>query len=159
MFIIIVFLLGSDRPSGLLFLSCPLCFYPYSRLTSYHRLLFLDPGEGGWFVIFRIFKYFVYCQLNFIVLFPFRMKYYILFIIIVFWLGCDRPSVHRFFVSPLFFVHTHAPLFTSFVCFFILFHSCCSHAQVFRKTLVHEFHISYSHTEWYLLFSICEGNE
>ena len=37
--------------------------------------------------------HFVFCQLNFIVLFPFLIKYYhILFIIIVFWLGCDRPS-------------------------------------------------------------------
>ena len=29
----------------------------------------------------------------------------------------------------------------------VLFHSCCSHAQVFGKTLVHEFLISYSRTE------------
>ena len=41
--------------------------------------------------------------------------------------------------------------------YFILF--CCSHAQVCGKTLVHEFPISYSHTDWYLLFSLCEGNE
>ena len=34
MFIIIVFWLGNNRPSGLLF-SCPLCFFPYSRLSSY----------------------------------------------------------------------------------------------------------------------------
>ena len=40
-----------------------------------------------------------------------------------------------------------------FVSFFVLFHSCCSHAQVFGKTLVHEFLISYSHTEWHLFFS------
>ena len=32
------------------------------------------------------------------------------------------------------------------------FHSCCSHARVSGKTLVHEFHISYSQPEWYLLF-------
>ena len=36
--------------------------------------------------------------------------------------------------------------------FFILFHSCCSHARVFWKTFVHEFNISYS-TGRYLLFS------
>ena len=35
--------------------------------------------------------------------------------------------------------------------FLISFHSCCSHARVFGKTLVHEFDISYSHTEWYLI--------
>ena len=40
--------------------------------------------------------------------------------------------------------------------FSVLLHSCCSHAQVFGKTLVHEFLISYSHTEWYLLFSDSE---
>ena len=28
---------------------------------------------------------------------------------------------------------------------FVLFHSCCSHARVFGKTLMHEFYISYSH--------------
>ena len=44
----------------------------------------------------------------------------------------------------------------TFVCFFILFHSCRSRAQVFRKTLVHEFPVSYCHTEWNL-FSLCEG--
>ena len=47
-------------------------------------------------------------------------------------------------------------LIGSFVCFLILFHSCCSHAQVFGKTLVHEFPVSYSRTEWYLLFSLCD---
>ena len=41
--------------------------------------------------------------------------------------------------------------FSSYLCLFMLFHSCCSHARVFGKTLVHEFHISYSHTEWYIL--------
>ena len=50
------------------------------------------------------------------------------------------------------FFHTHSCRLT-FFCFFVLFHSCSSHAGVFGKTLVHEFHISYCHTEWYLLFS------
>ena len=45
---------------------------------------------------------FVFCRLNFIVLFPFLIKYYhIKFIIIVFWLGCDRPSGFLFFVPAL----------------------------------------------------------
>ena len=92
-------------------------------------------------------------QLNFIVLFSFFIKYYhILFIIIVFWLGCDRPSGLLFFRAGFASFHTHVTLLTFFVCFFILFHSCCSHARVFGKTLVHEFPISYSPTEWYLLF-------
>ena len=36
--------------------------------------------------------------------------------------------------------------------FLLSFHSCCSYAQVFRRTHVHEFNISYCHTEWYLFF-------
>ena len=59
-----------------------------------------------------------------------------------------------FFFRALFAsFHSHASLLTFFVCFFILFHSCCFHARVFGKTLLHEFPIYYSHTEWYLLFS------
>ena len=76
-----------------------------------------------------------------------------MFIIIVFWLGCDRPSGLLFFVPALLLsILTPLLILAFFVCFFILFHSCCSHAQVFGKTLVHEFSISYSHSEWYLLF-------
>ena len=72
--------------------------------------------------------------------FPFFIKYcHILFIIIVFWLGCDRPSGLLFFRARFASFHTHASLLVFFVCFFILFHSCCSHARVFGKTLVHEF--------------------
>ena len=49
--------------------------------------------------------------------------------------------------------HPHASFLTSFFYFFVLFHSSCSHAQVFGKIPVHEFQISYSLTEWYLLLS------
>ena len=35
---------------------------------------------------------------------------------------------------------------------FVLFHSCCSHAEVFRNAFVHKFLIPCIHTEWYLLF-------
>ena len=45
------------------------------------------------------------------------------------------------------------PHFSSSSCFFVLFHSCCSRAWMFGKTLVHEFHISYRNTEW-CFFSI-----
>ena len=48
--------------------------------------------------------------------------------------------------------HTHTSLLAFFVCFFILFHSRCFHAQVFGKTLVHEFHISYSRTDGTSIF-------
>ena len=72
--------------------------------------------------------------------FPLFIKYcHILFIIIVFWLGCDSPSELLFFRARFASFHTHASLLVFFVCFFILFHSCCSHARVFGKTLVHEF--------------------
>ena len=48
--------------------------------------------------------HFVFCQLNFIVLFPFLIKYYhSLFIIIVFRLGCDRPSGLLLFVPAVLF--------------------------------------------------------
>ena len=36
---------------------------------------------------------------------------------------------------------------------------CCSHARVVGKTLVHEFPISYSNTEWYFIFSLFGARE
>ena len=57
-----------------------------------------------------------------------------------------------FIFRARFTFHTQASLLT-FFCVFVLFRSCCSHARVFEKTLVHEFLISYSHTEWYF-FSV-----
>ena len=45
----------------------------------------------------------------------------------------------------------HSCPLTVFLCFHVLFHFCYSHVQVFKKTLVHEFYIYYSHTEWNLL--------
>ena len=55
-------------------------------IVSVFALLFSLPGESERFVIFRLFKSILFfCQLNFILLFPFFIKYYhILFIIIVF---------------------------------------------------------------------------
>ena len=47
--------------------------------------------------------------------------------------------------------HIYSMLLAFFLCFFVLF-QCCSHVLVFGKTIVHEFPISYSHTEWYILF-------
>ena len=74
-------------------------------------------------------------------------------IIIVFCLGSDRQSELLLFRARCTSFHTHASLLTILFRFFILFHSCCSHAAGFHKTLVHEFPITYSHTEWYLCFS------
>ena len=75
-----------------------------------------------------------------------------MFIFIVFW-GFFRPSGGRreavgtsFIVRARFTsVQTRSSLLTLFICFFILFHSCCSHVLVFMKTLLHEFLISYNH--------------
>ena len=47
--------------------------------------------------------------------------------------------------------NAHASLLI-FFSFFVIIHSCCSYAQAFWKTLVHEFPISYSHTEFYTAF-------
>ena len=79
-------------------------------------------------------------------------------IIIVFWLGCDRPSGRLFFCARFASFDTHASLRTFYVCFFILFCSCCSHTRVFGQTLFHEFPVSYGRTELYL-FSLCENNK
>ena len=57
------------------------------------------------------------------------------------------------------FFHTHASLLIVFVCPIVLFQSCCSHSRVFGKTLLHEFIISYSHTEWYFLISLFGARE
>ena len=76
-----------------------------------------------------------------------------MFIIIIFWLGCDRPSgIISFVPALLLSILDHALFLPSSSVIFILFHSCCSHARVFRKILLHEFPISYSHTEWYTFF-------
>ena len=49
------------------------------------------------------------------------------------------------------FFHTLSSLLSVFVCSIVLFQSCCSHARVFGKTLLHEFPLFYSHTEWYFI--------
>ena len=58
-----------------------------------------------------------------------------------------------FSVPLYFFPYSRASFLIFFVCCFILLHTCCYHVRVFMKTLLHEFPISYSHTECYLLFS------
>ena len=74
--------------------------------------------------------------------------YYCMLIMIVLAVGTSF-----FFRSRFTSFRTHSSLLMFFVCFFILCRSCCSHARVFGKTLVYEFPISYSHSEWYLFFS------
>ena len=70
-----------------------------------------------------------------------------------YWQLFQAVGTSFFFRARFTSFHTHAYLLTFFICCFILFDSCCSHARVFGKTLLHEFFISYSHTEWYLPFS------
>ena len=57
-------------------------------------------------------------------------------------------------VTGLFFNSFSFSLFPAFLhpLFFVFFHSCCFHAQVFGRTLLHEFHLFYSHTKWNLCF-------
>ena len=70
--------------------------------------------------------------------------------------GGGHPSYSQAFAISFF--HTrctsfriNSSLHTFFLRVFVIFHSSCSHAQVFGKILVHEFHIWYSHTECFLL--------
>ena len=86
------------------------------------------------------------------------IQYYVMFINTVCWLGCDRLSGLLLFVPALFpSILTTPFLFSSG--FFVLFHSWCSHAWVFGKTLLREFPVSYSHTGWYFLFSLFGARE
>ena len=111
-------------------------------------------------MIFSFFDFFIlsyplyfFCSLNFIVrlpisykILPYYVYYYCILIISLYVVG-------TFFFFRIRFTsfHPHASLLT--FSFFVLFHFVCSHARMFGKTLVHELHISYSHTELYLFFS------
>ena len=57
-----------------------------------------------------------------------------------------------FFRAHCAFFNFNSYVLTLFTCFFVSFQSCCSHAQVFGRTLVHEFHFLYCHTDRNLLF-------
>ena len=65
-------------------------------------------------------------------------------------LVCPLHQADGTFSCPLCFFPHHSSLITFSPCFFDLLKSCCSHAQVFGRTLVNEFHIFYSHTKWNL---------
>ena len=55
-----------------------------------------------------------------------------MFIITVFWLGSDRPSWQIFLCLLYFFPYSRL---SYLICFFILFHTCCSHALVFGENI------------------------
>ena len=67
--------------------------------------------------------HFVFCQLSFIIFFQFLIKYYHIMSIIVFWLGCNRPSGFLFFVHAL-LLSILTPLFlpssSVFLSYFVL---------------------------------------
>ena len=60
------------------------------------------------------------------------LPYYVYYYILIRMLQAYRP----FFPCPRASFHTHASLLTFFVCFFVLFRSCYSHARVLGKTLL-----------------------
>ena len=77
------------------------------------------PGRVDDLSFFEYLNHFVFCQLNFIVLFPFLIKYYhILFVIILFCLGSDRlsgllsflPALRFSILTPLFCPSSSVPL-------------------------------------------------
>ena len=87
-------------------------------------------------LFFSLLKSIFFCYLNLISLFPYIKYYNIMFIIIVFltcvfWVGTDRPSGLLFFHPCFTTFHT---LHTSFVCFFVLFHCCCSMSECLGNT-------------------------
>ena len=130
-----------------------LCLY-CNNFTWLHFLFILRGSGGGW-VIFPFFYYsgpFSFLLIKFHCTCSISYKtLHIMFFIIVFWLGTERSLGFFLFHARFTSLLTHVSLHTFLFWLFVLFHSCCSHAQVFGKTLVHEFHFSSSHTEWYLL--------
>ena len=64
----------------------------------------------------------------------------------------------NFFACQLYFFDIHSSLFIFFLCFFVLFESRRSHAQVFGRTLVPELHIFRKYTEWNLLSSLYDND-
>ena len=81
-----------------------------------------------------------------------------MFIIIVFWLGSNRPS-GLFFRARFSFFNTHASLLTFLVRFFILFHSCCSMRERLWKHSCISSPFPVSILDGTLFFSFCENNE
>ena len=88
----------------------------------------------------------------------YKFFYQIIFIIIVFRLGCDMPSELLLFVPAVLF-SILMPLFcpSSSVSFFYFI--LAVPMRECKKILVHEFPVSYSHTEWYFLISLFGARE
>ena len=127
-----------------------------SRINYCHT-----PGEGGWFVFFYYYlSPFCFLLIEFHCSLSISYKilpdyFYYYCISIGMWQAVGTSFIRARGV----FFHTYASLLCVFVCLIVLFHSCCSHAWVFGKTLMHEFPVSYSHTEWYFLISLVGARE
>ena len=80
-----------------------------------------------------------------------------MFINIVYLCGSDRPFGLLYIVPAVFL--PISSLLAFFVCLFVLFHSSCSHARVFGKTLAHDFVTSYRHTDRYFILSLFGARE
>ena len=112
------------------------------------------PGRVDNFFIFRLFKSILFF-VNWISLYFFHILWNInKSCLLLLYFHQDSLGCRDFFFSfvPALLLSILVSLIT-FFCYFVLCHSCCSHARVFGKTLLHEFLISYNHTEWYLFFS------
>ena len=117
-------------------------------------------GEGGWFVIYRLFKFICILLIH-------ALQNNVILYLLIFYFDYVVRCCRNFFIlcSLSFFPYSRLSsyqislLLTFFVSLIVLFHYCCSHARVFGKTLVHEFPISYSHTEWYFIFSLFGARE
>ena len=166
------------------FFSCPLCFFPHSRLSSYlHLFLYLIsfllfPCESVWentraWVLNFLWPYWmvlnffakrhdrngrsVACQKLTIIIIIIN-NYYLLLNIYVWWKQIylvKLLQLGRFVHAILLSIFTHLLVF--FICLFVLFHSFCSHSRVLWTTLVHEFNICCCHCEWNLLSSFCDN--
>ena len=129
---------------------------PISKRLRSRQLKMAPSSEEGWmishFSIVQVHLFFVNCISIFDKLFPFLIKYYHIMFINLFSLGSDRLS-RLLFPYPLYFFPFSlfsSSLLILFLCLisFLLF----PWADVW-KTLVHEYNISYTHTDWYLPFS------
>ena len=151
------------RPWRILYVHFSATFFPF--IMSYFILAVHVPTFGGGWMIcnFSIIKVqFDFLSIEFLYTFSISHKilpYFIFCLLLLYFVWDVIAFGTSFFRARFASFHTHASLLVFFVGFFVLFHSCCSHARVFGKTLLHECPASYSHTEWYLLFSLCEGNE
>ena len=127
----------------------------YKNLPNvYETSLVSRMGQGGWFLIFRLFYSILYL-VNWIKVYfsiSYNKYYHNMFINIVFWLGSTRPLGLRFFVpAVLLSIYSRFSSYLLRLFFYLISFLLFPCASVWENTPV-AFHISYGHTEWYLLF-------